>query len=67
VSNLKEEEMSKNIVKWIVEEVDSLTGIRNTKEFNSYDEALDVYNDLKIRNEHNSISLEKANKKLLIE
>ncbi len=59
--------MSKNVVQWIVEEVDNLTGIRRVKEFASYDEALDVYNDLKLRNEHNFISLEKAEKKLLIE
>jgi hypothetical protein len=59
--------MSKNVAKWIVEEVDALTGIKTTKEYDSYDDALDVYNDLKLKNEHNLISMEKSKKKLLLE
>ena len=59
--------MSKNVGKWIVEEVDVLTGITTTKEYDSYDDALDVYNDLKLKNEHNLISMEKSKKRLLME
>ena len=59
--------MSKNVEKWIVEEVDALTGIKTTKEYDSYDDALDVYNHLKLRNEHNMVSMEKSKKRLLME
>ena len=64
---VRRSQMTKNVGKWIVEEVDALTGIKTTKEYDSYDDALDVYNDLKLKNEHNLISIEKSKKKLLME
>lgn len=56
-----------NIVQWVVEEVDALTKIRRTQAFNNYDEALDVYNNLKTINENNFVSIQKSEKKLLTE
>ena len=58
--------MSNNVVEWIVEEVDSKTGARTVRPFPSYSEALEVYNDLKEKN-NNFLSIQKSEKKLLLE
>lgn len=60
--------MSNNIVtQWVVEDVDAITKVRRSHTFNNYDEALDVYNDLKMLNENNFVSIQKLEKKLLTE
>lgn len=55
-----------HIVSWIVEEVDN-TGNRKTQTFNQYDEALDVYNHLKLEKKESFVSIQKTEKKLLVE
>lgn len=59
--------MSNNLVSWIVEEVDSQTGNRRVQSFSHYDEALDVYNHLKVEHKENFVSIQKSEKKLLTE
>lgn len=56
-----------NVVQWVVEEIDSATKIRRTQYFSNYDEALDIYNNLKSLNENNFVSIQKSEKKLLVE
>ena len=56
-----------NVVSWIVEEVDSTTNNVRSQTFTSYEEALDMYNHLKLLNESNFVSIQKAEKKLLVE
>lgn len=56
-----------NVVQWVVEEVDSATNNVKSQVFNNYDEALDMYNHLKLLNEKNFVSIQKAEKKLLLE
>lgn len=56
-----------NVVSWIVEEKDNTTGAVKTQSFNSYDEALDMYNYLKLLNENSFVSIQKNEKKLLVE
>jgi len=56
-----------NIVTWIVEEVDSNTKKVRTQSFNNYDEALEIYNHLKQMNENNFVSIQKSERKLLLE
>lgn len=55
------------LVSWIVEEVDSKTGDRKIHSFNQYDEALDVYNNLKTERKESFVSIQKSEKKLLTE
>lgn len=52
-----------NIVTWIVEEVQN--GERRTFSYDSYDEALDAYNDLKLEHKDSFVSIQKSEKKLL--
>jgi len=60
--------MSHNVVKWIVEEKENETGkVTYLMEFDSYDEALDAYNSLKTEKENTLVSIQKSNKKLLLE
>lgn len=56
-----------NIVSWIVEEINSQTGDRRVQSFNQYDDALDVYNHLKLENKENFVSIQRSEKKLLTE
>lgn len=56
-----------NVVTWIVEQVEHDTGNVKRQAFTSYDEALDVYNNLKRENAQNFVSIEKSEKKLLLE
>ena len=56
-----------NIVTWIVEEVDNTSKKVRTQSFNSYDEALEIYNHLKMVNENNFVSIQKTERKLLLE
>lgn len=55
-----------NVVTWIVEEVHP-DGVRNTHTFNSYDEALDMYNHSKQMYKESFVSIQKSEKKLLVE
>lgn len=55
-----------NLVQWIVEEVKPEGAIR-TVSFQSYDEALDVYNSLKVESPDSFVSIEKKERKLLVE
>lgn len=59
--------MTNNVVQWVVEEVDSTTNSVRSQTFANYDEALDMYNHLKLLNENNFVSIQKAEKKLLVE
>lgn len=56
-----------NIVSWIVEEVDSKTGNRRVQSFSQYEDALDIYNNLKTENKENFVSIQRTEKKLLTE
>jgi hypothetical protein len=56
--------MSNSVVTWIVEEV-SADGQNRTFSYPSYDEALDVYNNLKLEHKDSFISIQKSEKKLL--
>lgn len=56
-----------NVVQWVVEEVDSTTNNVRSQTFSNYDEAMDMYNHLKMLNEANFVSIQKAEKKLLVE
>jgi hypothetical protein len=59
--------MSK-IVQWIVEEVENDTGsVLYKQSFQNYDEALDVYNALKLEHNESLISIQRSEKKLLLE
>lgn len=57
--------MSKNLVEWVVEEVRD--GNVRTQAFQSYEEALDVYNAIKTENKESFVSIQKSEKKLLVE
>ena len=59
--------MSKSVEKWIVEETNPETGKKVSREYSSYDDALDMYNELKLNNENACISIEKSKKRLLLE
>jgi len=57
-----------NVVKWLVEEKDSNTGnVTYAQEFSSFDEAVEVYNDLKNKRDDTFLIIEKTEKKLLLE
>lgn len=56
-----------NIVEWIVEEVSAVDGGVKSQRFTNYEEALDIYNHLKSLNEKNFVSIQKSEKKLLVE
>lgn len=57
-----------NVVKWLVEEKENgSNNVIYSQEFNSYDEAVEVYNDLKEKREDTMISIERSDKKLLLE
>lgn len=56
-----------NIVTWIVEEIDNETKKVRTQCFNNYDEAIEIYNHLKTLNENNFVSIQKTERKLLLE
>jgi len=57
-----------NVVKWLVEEKDSDTGeVTYSQEFISFDEAMTVYRDLTNRRDDTLVSIEKSEKKLLME
>jgi hypothetical protein len=58
--------MSNNVVEWIVEEI-NVRGERREFPFSTYEEAIEVYNDLKVKNEQNFLSIQKSAKKLLLE
>jgi len=59
--------MSK-IEHWIVEVVDSETGeVRRSNPFELYEDALDVYSDLKASDSKGFISIQKVERKLLLE
>jgi hypothetical protein len=67
VTTTKELKMS-NVVKWLVEEKDSETGnVIYSQEFNSFDEASSVYRDLTRKRDDTMVSIEKSDKKLLLE
>lgn len=55
-----------NVVQWIVEQVHP-DGARNTQSFNTYDEALDMYNHTKELYKESFVSIQKTEKKLLVE
>lgn len=57
--------MSNNIVEWIVEEVRD--GNVRTQSFQTYEDALDVYNHLKVENKESFVSIQRSEKKLLVE
>lgn len=60
--------MSNNVVKWLVEEKDQKTNaVVYSQEFSSYDEAFDVYNSLKTEHVDTLVSIEKTERKLLVE
>lgn len=53
---------------WIVEEVDHKTGNKlYSREFNSRDEAMEIYESLKEENPKNFVNCFKSTKKLLLE
>lgn len=57
-----------NVVKWLVEEKENGSDtVIYSQEFNSFDEAVEVYNDLKEKREDTTISIERSDKKLLLE
>jgi hypothetical protein len=56
-----------NVVSWIVEEVNNDSGNVRSQTFTNYDEALEMFNHLKLLNEKNFVSIQKAEKKLLVE
>ena len=57
-----------NIVKWIVEEKENDTGkVTFFQEYSSYDDALDIYSALKTERADTFVSIQKSEKKLLIE
>jgi hypothetical protein len=53
-----------NVVTWIVEEVEA-NGLKKTFTYPSYDEAMDVFNNLKLEHKDSFISIQKSEKKLL--
>lgn len=55
-----------NVVQWIVEQVHP-DGARNVQSFNTYDEALDMYNHTKELYKESFVSIQKTEKKLLVE
>lgn len=57
--------MASTIVEWVVEMVDN--GSTKSVKFNSYDEALDVYNQMKLENVNSNITIQKSEKKLLVD
>lgn len=57
--------MNNNVVEWIVEEVRD--GNIRTQAFQSYEDALDVYNHLKLENKESFVSIQRSEKKLLVE
>ena len=60
--------MNSNVVKWIVEEKETESDkVTYLMEFDSYDEALDVYNALKTERNDTFVSIQKSEKKLLLE
>jgi hypothetical protein len=60
--------MSRTITKWLVEEVDSVTEEKVfSLEFDNYTEALETFNHLKEATDNNSVSIQKTDKRLLVE
>jgi hypothetical protein len=67
IIDAKESKMA-NVVRWIVEEKENDSGkVTYSQEFSSYDEALDIYNSLKVKREDTFVSIQKSEKKLLLE
>jgi L-rhamnose isomerase len=62
-----EKPMSKTVVAWIVEEANQEGEKTFMQSFDSYDEALAVYNSLKEENEERFVSIQRSEKKLLTE
>jgi hypothetical protein len=58
--------MNTAVTKWLVEEVDEDKNKTYSQEFDSYDEANDVYLELKNRNEHTTVSMTPLNKRLIL-
>lgn len=54
------------ITKWILEESNTLTGAKNTREYDSYQEALDAFTAAEA-DPNNLVSLSKKTGKLLVE
>lgn len=53
---------------WLVEEVDYHTGnINFQQKYNTYEEAVQVFSDKKRSNMLNTVSIEKVDKRLLLE
>jgi L-rhamnose isomerase len=59
--------MSKAVVVWIVEEEDKEGKRTFLQTYDSYDEALSAYNSLKEDHEDRQLSIQRSEKKLLLE
>ena len=59
--------MSKNVTKWIVEEVGKDGKVVFLGNYDTYEEARDAYNYLKEQHNDNTLTIQKSEKKLLIE
>jgi len=56
-----------NVVKWIVEEKSADGEVTYLREFDTYDDALNIYNSLKLENQDSFVSIEKSVKRFLVE
>lgn len=54
------------VTKWIVEEVDKEGRKTFSQKYDTYDEANEVYLDLKLRNEDTTVSMTPDNKRLIL-
>ena len=58
--------MNTAVTKYLVEEVDENGNKTFSQEFDTYDEANDMYLDLKTRNENTTVSMTPVNKRLIL-
>ena len=57
--------MPNTIVEWVVEV--ERDGVKKSLRYDSYDEALDLYNFMKLESDNSNITIQKLEKKLLVE
>lgn len=57
--------MANTIVEWVVEV--ERNGVKKSLRYDSYDEALDLYNFMKLESDNSNITIQKSEKKLLID
>jgi len=58
---------TKTVTSWVVERQDDKGDVKFNMSFDNYDDALDMFNELKELHEDSTISIHKKQQKLLLE